>query len=219
MKKILCLMAAAFFLVAGSINHAFGQITALYFSGDPGYVAGGENETLSASDGFAMTAGRNGQGGDSFTVNNYSTAPFQQQVDYSVDFSSATGVQLSTGLYLDATRYPFNISYNPYSATNGLSFDGNGRGDNTLTGEFIVLDAEYDDLGTLTSFAADFIQNDEGNIYDQDYGSIRYNSTIPLDIYNGVPPSLPVPEPSAWMLGAVAAGALLFLTRLRAPAN
>jgi hypothetical protein len=112
-------------------------------------------------------------------------------------FRPLQALNWGVGLYLNATRFPFNLSYYPtYSATNGLSFTGNGRGDNMLTGEFQVLEASYSDLGVVQTFAADFIQNDEGNIYNSDYGSIRYNSSIPIDVPATFPSSLPVPEPS-----------------------
>jgi hypothetical protein len=186
------------------------QTTAFYFTGAGGYVAGGVTATLDASDGYTITGSTNYQGGDSFDIS--SGAP--DYIIWSVDFSNASETTLTLGLYTNATRYPFNVS--PYppdtTITNGLSFVGDGRADNTLTGEFDVLQATYSQTGVLLSFAADFIQDDEGSPTSRDYGSIRFNSTVPLDIPSSFPDSLPVtPEPSTWALLLGSLGLLAFL--------
>ncbi len=61
-----------------------------------------------------------------------------------------------------------------------------------------MLEADYSDLGVLTGFAADFIQYDETSTYDRTYGSIRFNSTVPLDILANpdMVPFFLVPEPA-----------------------
>jgi hypothetical protein len=59
-----------------------------------------------------------------------------------------------------------------------LSFSGNGRGDNTADGFFNILGVTYAN-GIVTSFAADFVQFDEGDTNAWNEGSVRYNSTIP----------------------------------------
>jgi hypothetical protein len=52
---------------------------------------------------------------------------------------------------------PFQGSDQP-----GLSVSGDGRGCNTLTGRFEVLEAVYRSSGDVVSFAADFEQHCEG---------------------------------------------------------
>jgi len=92
---------------------------------------------------------------------------------------------LTNGIYPHAER----LGGNPGP---GLDFSTSGRGDNTLTGYFEVLNISYDDNHTLLSFAADFVQYDVGvtNLWNQ--GSLRFNSLIP------------VPEPTPLHLGAIA---------------
>ena len=88
-----------------------------------------------------------------------------------LDFAAPGAVPLVPGVYEGATRYPFQSPTEP-----GLSVSGDGRGCNTLTGRFIVLEAVY--VGTtVDAFAADFEQHCEG-AEPALFGSIRYNSSI-----------------------------------------
>lgn len=72
-------------------------------------------------------------------------------------------------------RFPFQ-----FFDQAGLSFSGNGRGCNRLTGRFDVLEAVYGLSGQVVSFAADFEQHCEGGTPAL-YGQIRYNSNVPLN--------------------------------------
>jgi len=85
------------------------------------------------------------------------------------------------GFYPGATRWPF-MGSGP-----GMAFTSPGRGDNTLTGWFNVLQADYDVSGQPAAFAVDFVQYDEGNVTRWNRGSIRFNSDIPAP---GPPPSM-----------------------------
>jgi hypothetical protein len=80
----------------------------------------------------------------------------------------------TVGFYPDATRWPF------MGSGAGLAFTSPGRGDNTLTGYFKVLQADYDVSGNIVSFAVDFKQYDEGVTANWVSGSFRYNSNIPI---------------------------------------
>jgi len=104
---------------------------------------------------------------------------------WSLELSAPEGVSVGPGTYVAARRYPFT---SPVS--NGLSFSGSGRGCNTLTGRFVVLEAVYGSGGTVQRFAADFEQHCE----DADaglFGAIRYNSTIAtLSPFGGSYPAL-----------------------------
>jgi hypothetical protein len=113
-----------------------------------------------------------------------------------------TGQPLSVGFYNNATRWPFNSPTKP-----GLDISGNGRGNNQLSGWFNVLEIAYGGNGDILSFAVDFRQYDENLTMSGPslYGSLRFNSTIPLS---------PVPELSPLVLWAGGLAALA-LTRAR----
>ena len=71
--------------------------------------------------------------------------------------------------YTGAARFPFNSASQP-----GMDVSGNGRGSNTLTGQFTVLQAVYNEAGALTRFSAQFEQHSEGATPAL-RGTIRYN--------------------------------------------
>jgi hypothetical protein len=75
---------------------------------------------------------------------------------WSADFAPAAGDILAPGRYENATRYPF------HGSGPGLSISGNGRGCNTLRGEFTVTSASFAADGRLRSFGASFEQHCEG---------------------------------------------------------
>jgi hypothetical protein len=85
------------------------------------------------------------------------------------------------GFYPGASRYPFN------GAGVGMSFTSPGRGDNTLSGWFNVLQADYQTNGQVAAFAVDFMQYDETIVTRWNRGSIRFNSIIPVP---GSPPPM-----------------------------
>lgn len=80
--------------------------------------------------------------------------------------------ELTVGHYKEATRYPFNSIGVP-----GLSISGNGRGCNTLTGQFIVHELIYDDAFNVLSAAIDFEQYCDSNVSAL-FGFVRYNSDV-----------------------------------------
>jgi len=116
--------------------------------------------------------------------------------EWGLDFVAPGRVPLSPGEYDNAARWPFEATTQP-----GLSFInwGEGRGDNTLSGYFDVLNIQYSS-GVVVSAAIDFVQYDETINTWWNFGSLRYNSDLPIT---------PVPEPEATVLAA--AGLFLFL--------
>jgi hypothetical protein len=76
---------------------------------------------------------------------------------WETDFAGPSSARLTPGEYLNAQRYPFQPPGVP-----GLSVYGDGRGCNTLTGNFDVLKATYKTTGAVQSFAANFEQHCEG---------------------------------------------------------
>lgn len=163
-------------------------ITALYYtSSAESWVGNGETVLVTPVGGFEFTASRNYDNGVSFAVNDFNTNPdFWSTRWWYIDFVAPNDAPLAVGTYLNATRFPFQAPSSP-----GLAFIGNGRGNNTLTGSFSVLEASYAQDGAVLSFAADFLQYDEGIQSWWNIGAIRYNSSVAIAA---------VPEPSTSLL-------------------
>lgn len=178
--------AAAVWLIAVVMDANAAPVTAFYYTSSPSsWVGQGETVTVTPTDGFAFNVNRNFDNGVSFAINDFLTNPdFQKTRWWYLDFAAPFNALLTVGYYDHATRWPFQDAEDP-----GLSFSGNGRGNNMLTGFFEVLEAVYDVDGTVLKFAADFTQFDEGFESWWNKGSIRFNSTIPL-------PASEVPEPA-----------------------
>jgi hypothetical protein len=161
---ILFLFAAGF---ASSPAHA--QVTSLTMTSDAGdYIGNGQTYFYAAGDG-SFNAQVNYDGGISIGFNgpNYSHW-------WNLDFSAPGNQPLTAGTYLNATRFPFQAATEP-----GLSVYGDGRGCNTLTGTFNVLQVVYGPNNTVTSFDATFEQHCEGAAPAL-RGEIRYNANVPL---------------------------------------
>jgi hypothetical protein len=110
------------------------------------------------------------------------------------------GVNLTRGFYPDAERAPFAGPGHP-----GLSWELDGRGCNTLSGNFTILGAQFDYSGAtpqLLSFGATFVQHCEGAAPAL-LGTFYYNFD----------PANAVPEPST--LSLLALGCCGVLTRAR----
>lgn len=91
-----------------------------------------------------------------------------------IEFSAPRDQKLMPGIYKNATRSPFN------KEEAGIAFLGCGRGCNEVAGEFEILELEYNHKGKIRSFAANFVQKCE-TINPPLFGSIRYNSIIPIE--------------------------------------
>ncbi|MBN8711675.1 MAG: hypothetical protein J0I10_20055 [Verrucomicrobia bacterium] len=196
MNKILA-GCVAVLVVWSAACEAQERRTEFFFSG-PGYVSAGRTELLTTAE-YDFVAQLDDSTGINFTMTG-----LQALDSWSVDVGTADGSMLQVGLYTGATRYPFNLApHDGLPTTPGLSFSGDGRGANDLTGWFRVLEAEYSvETGVVTAFAVDFFQIDDGVEGGWNVGSLRYNSTVPTNLD-------PVPEPSACALLGIAAGSLL----------
>lgn len=174
-------------------------LTALKFESSPtSYVGQGESVYVTAEDGFLFEASVNYYKAVNFNINNWATDPDNYQY-WSLSFVQEGGMSLTPGTYTNAIGYPLH----PILGTQ-MDFSGNGRGNNTLLGEFTVLEAKYNSWGELTSFAVDFVQYDGGDPNDWATGQLRYNSLVPLT---------PVPEPSSAAMCMI--GSLILLVRQR----
>jgi hypothetical protein len=197
-------------LVGGASAQATPAAVLYYTSSASSWVGGGESVVVSTQDNFQFFATRNFDNGVSFNINDFLTNPDPAAARYwYLDFAGASNAELTPGMYSGATRFPFQSLDAP-----GLSFVGNGRGDNTLSGGFRVLQAVYGKNGDVLAFAADFIQFDEGNHQWWNLGGIRYHSALGFSASASA-----VPEPSTTAaLGAGVALIALAVRRRRRPA-
>ena len=126
----------------------------LTYTSDPGdFIGQGQSVSLALS-GHTVSAWRDSSRP---TVDiRWQSASGPLTTFWNLSFSAASGTQLQPGTYTGATRYPFN------SGVHGLSVSGNGRGCNTLTGSFVVLEAVYGQQGEMLRFHATFEQHCEG---------------------------------------------------------
>jgi hypothetical protein len=146
--------------------------TALYFSGPDGeYISQGQEYYLDIADGYQIVVNHNNNNSYSFYFSNPSAPPAKQHW-WTVDFSAANSKRLGHGIYLGATREGFA------NGVPGLDLFGDGRGNNAVAGYFTVLQAVYDNQSNLIEFAADFVL--QGDTPGKIFGSVRYNSDIPL---------------------------------------
>jgi VCBS repeat-containing protein len=104
----------------------------------------------------------------------YGIAVFVQSAnssdDWELDFAAPYHAAVLAGNYPGATRFPFEAINVP-----GLDVSGEGRGSNTLTGQFTVLQANYAPDGTVQRFDATFVQHSEGATPALT-GEVKYNA-------------------------------------------
>jgi hypothetical protein len=139
------------------------------------YIGQGQNHLYSQADSLITVSDAGGRLAVSINGNENWFGDFQ--VMSSINF-------LEVGYYGDLGRYPFQ---NP--AKGGLSWSGEGRGCNTLTGWFVVDSVTYDG-NTLTAIDLRFEQHCEG-------GGPALNGEIHWDINDSTSPPGPVLPPPA----------------------
>ena len=143
-----------------------GQTTSLELKSQTGdYIGGGIDQTFTPAAG-TFTASRNFNNGVNIYFNG---GPHW----WSLNFAAPHNAVLVPGVYENATRWPFHSPTGP-----GLDISGEGRGCNTLTGRFEVLEAVYGATGEIERFAATFEQHCEGGVPAL-LGSVLFNSTLP----------------------------------------
>lgn len=92
---------------------------------------------------------------------------------WNVDFEAPQGTSLQLGAYEGATRWPFQNAVNP-----GLNISGDGRGCNTLTGRFDVVQIKRNLMADVDAYSAEFEQHCEGGVPAL-FGEVRYNYVDP----------------------------------------
>ncbi len=168
MRKVFMLCVAICLQIGLFAELSNQKITALYVVGLPGtYVVGNTVAYKEGVDGHFQV--RNGyQGGISIDFKGHAKDLRNSGDDWRLEFH-ANNQKLQKGIYKNAERAAFSDK-NP-----GLDLSGCGRGYNTLEGEFEVLEIKYNENNKVDVFAANF------KIKNSIFGSIRYNSTIPIE--------------------------------------
>lgn len=113
---------------------------------------------------------------------NYNSITFfynDPQNNWSVTLAAPNGETLTPGTYDNAVRAAFRADDQP-----GLDVGGDGRGSNTLTGSFTVLQAAYGSDGAVLRFDATFVQHSEGG-KPALTGEIKYNAFTNVFTVNG----------------------------------
>lgn len=160
-----------FALLSVCVAGAQAQVTSLTMSSDPSdYIGGGQFYYFTPADGtFSQFGGSTQTAAFSFTT------PSLDQWWY-LYFEAPSGQSLVPGVYSGAARSPFQASSQP-----GLSVYGDGRGCNTLTGSFQVLQSSFDSNGNVLAFDATFVQYCEGGSAAL-RGEIRYNASVVINV-------------------------------------
>jgi hypothetical protein len=138
-----------------------GAVTLLSMYGQPGDFINPGQLLLTTQDG-TFTSQRGADNDVSVSI--------QTEDLRAASFLAPSSTVLAKGTYLNAQRYPFQAPGTP-----GLSVYGAGRGCNTLTGNFTVLQAVYDLTGKVKSLSVDFEQHCEGGPAAL-FGSLRLNT-------------------------------------------
>ena len=167
-RRILLMLAA---LLVSPVT-SWAQTTLLTLRSQPGdFVGGGQNLTFNEVDGMFQVYVFNND------VNIVFNTPGHSHF-WNLVFGAPDHAPLVPGLYEGATRASFR---GPGEA--GLDIGGDGRGCNSVTGRFEVLEATYGTAGNILTFAATFEQHCEGATPAL-LGAILYNAHTP------VPPQL-----------------------------
>lgn len=136
--------------------------TQISFSGDPGdYITGGRSYRYDTRNAM-ITFSRNFDNGVSASISG--------DTWWNLDLAAADDATLVPGVYENVQRFPFQDPASP-----GLSLSGDGRGCNTLTGRFVVNQAEYDAGGQPIKLDVDFEQHCEGGV-PAAYGQVLLNA-------------------------------------------
>lgn len=118
-----------------------------YVSDPNDFIGQGGSATWTDAQGVWQVR-RNFDEGISFSFSGNSLPTF-----WYLDFAAPFDADLTTGHYPDAQRWPLQIRERP-----GLSVSGEGRGCNTLTGNFTISSVNYGSNAEVIRFSAAFEQ-------------------------------------------------------------
>ena len=180
MKKLICCLVVCTFFPLSALA---GQSVLWFKSPSGDYIGQGREYFFTHGVDATITASPYGMA-YSFNVNNQAYVPLQDARWWTLLMEAPKGQLLQVGAYENAMRSPFNDTTHP-----GISLYGDGRGCNQAAGRFEVIEVKRDTNGNLLQFAADFEQRCEITGPPL-YGSIRYNSDIPVSAQ--IPPKIEI---------------------------
>ncbi|MDO9220478.1 MAG: hypothetical protein Q7T90_05565, partial [Thiobacillus sp.] len=148
------------------------QVTSLTMFSDPGdYIGGGQFQFYTPTEGTFIAQNNSDK---SVVSLSFDTPSYEHW--WHLDFAAPNNQPLAVGIYAGAVRFPFQSTNQ-----SGLSVYGDGRGCNTLTGSFQVLEVTYDALNEINSFDATFEQHCEGGTAAL-RGEIRYKANVIVNV-------------------------------------
>ncbi len=140
------------------------------------WIGGGDSLLLSEADGFSFSGVLDSGWVATFSINDFDGRSGRTVSSWwLLELATPGEWPLTPGVYQQAKQYPYQGLAFP-----GINFEGNGRGNSAVTGSFEVYELVAQPDGTILSFAADFLQFDEGIPDWWNRGSLRLNSDRPL---------------------------------------
>jgi hypothetical protein len=140
------------------------------------YIAGGRTWLYTNNNATFTGRAHGDKNGVTISIDGFNGDGEDDEESWSVSFAAPEGQELTTGTYNGATRYPFNDPPDP-----GLSISGDGRGCNTLSGEFTISSIQFgtDDDGNniLLGLSANYTQDCEMQEGNRHTGTITFSST------------------------------------------
>jgi hypothetical protein len=118
-----------------------------------------------------------------FNTDSTNTSPSELVLNYngidgywSMHIQSPDNSPLAVGVYEEARRWPFQPP-----GVAGFDFSGDGRGCNTSSSSFKILEIAYDAQGALSQLSVDFVQNCESATNAVLRGQVRFNSSLRIN--------------------------------------
>ncbi|MBM5817355.1 MAG: hypothetical protein FJ083_12460 [Cyanobacteria bacterium K_Offshore_surface_m2_239] len=163
-------------VMVGSSTSARAVSAFSLLSSPQSWIGGGEPVLVTDADGFSFSGVVDSGCVATFSINDFDGRSGRPVSSWWVLELATPGERpLTPGLYQEAKKYPFQGLAFP-----GLNVEGIGRGNSAVTGSFEVFELVAQPDGTILSFAADFLQFDEGIPDWWNRGSLRFNSARPL---------------------------------------
>lgn len=144
-----------------------------YISSPASWVGQGESATISSEGGFDIVLTAHDRNAVFFWINNYQNPDSVSWQSWGLNAYVPESLNLTTGTHF------FEWGYENGSESQ-FHFSGNGRGNNSASGSFQVLEAGFADDGSLQSFALDFLQYDNRIESAWIKGALRFNSSVPI---------------------------------------